>query len=104
MKIVLERFGGLAGGMRWPAVTVDGSDLSAGDARELDRLVRAARSGSAVSSEDARARDAATYRVTVDDGGTTSTFSQSDAGMNSAFALLLRWLQARDRARPGSNS
>ena len=97
MKIVLERFGGV-GGMRWPAIIVDSSDLSADEEREFERILRTARSAPKESPESSRVRDAFTYRVTVEEGGGTTTLKGSDVP-GEDFAALLRWIERHGKQR-----
>jgi hypothetical protein len=70
---------------------LDTEDLPAAAAGELARLVTAARTVPAPSSQPLP--DAMSYTVTIEDGGRRIVIKQSDATMSPEFADLLSWLQ-----------
>lgn len=94
MKITLTQYGGLAAGIRRPPKFVDTRALPPDSERELMSLIAAANttSRSAAAGSD-RARDAMSYKITVDDGAHSIVISQTDATMSGAFAELLGWIQ-----------
>ncbi|WP_314245302.1 protealysin inhibitor emfourin [Streptomyces kutzneri] len=94
MKVTLETYGGLAAAAnfrRRPQV-LDTADLPEGPATELAGLVAAAIAMPA-EADTGRARDARSYKITVEDGGRSTPLEQSDAAMSPAFAALLTWLR-----------
>ena len=94
--VTLTKYGGLAAGMRRPAKTVDTREMPAAAADELARLVKAAQAGQATQATaegPSLARDAMTYKITVEDGDTPVALKQSDTTMSSAFAALRAWLE-----------
>ena len=96
MKITLAQHGGQAAAinLRLPPRVVDTAALRADEAAELARLVRdAATAPVAADIPPAKARDAMSYTITVEDGGRQTVLSQSDSAMSEAFGKLLGWLQ-----------
>ncbi|MFB7253971.1 protealysin inhibitor emfourin [Streptomyces nojiriensis] len=94
MKVTLETYGGLAAAAdfrRRPQV-LDTVDLPEGPATELARLVAAAVAMPA-EADTGRARDARSYRITVEEDGRPTLLEQSDSAMTPAFAALLTWLR-----------
>ncbi|AXE22095.1 hypothetical protein C0216_00365 [Streptomyces globosus] len=93
MRVSLAVHGGLAATThRGPPEVVDTADLPAAEAAELARLV-AALTPPPGTDGPGRARDAAGYTITVEDGGPPTAFTGSDAAMSPSFAALLAWLR-----------
>lgn len=97
MKVSLAVHGGLAAAihLRRPPLVVDTAALSGNETRELAELVAAAKD-SPPGAEERRqgaARDAMSYTITVEDGGTPAILHQSDTRMSPEFTSLLGWLQ-----------
>ncbi|MFC9293987.1 protealysin inhibitor emfourin [Streptomyces sp. NPDC057011] len=92
--MTLATHGGLAGAinLRLPPDVLDTDTLPDGAAAELARLVAAAAPTPTLDTPG-RARDAMSYTITVEDGGSSTTLKQSDAAMTPAFADLLAWLR-----------
>jgi hypothetical protein len=94
VKVILEKYGGFAAGIRQPPHIVDSTALPETDAEELAQLVSALKGAPAVEEESpGRARDAMSYTITVEDGGKRTVFRQSDMTMSPLFAALLQWLE-----------
>ena len=95
MKISLSQHGGLAAGinLRLPPKTVDTATLGAHEARDLERLVDDALAAPSPPARPKNARDAQTYRVTVEKDGRETVLTQSDGSLSDEFAKLLGWLQ-----------
>ena len=94
MKVTLAKYGGWTATMQVPTLTVDAANLPKADAKELARLVTAAKV--APQTEDhseGRARDAMSYELTLEEGGNPVVLSQSDTTMTKPFAELLAWLE-----------
>lgn len=95
MKVTLEKYGGLAAGIRRPPKTIDAGGLSASVAEELQKLVDAAKSAApAGGDEPGRARDAMSYNITVEQDGQPVVLEQSDGAMSPEFRKLVRWLDS----------
>ncbi|MFE2532143.1 protealysin inhibitor emfourin [Streptomyces sp. NPDC059371] len=94
MRVTWEAQGGQAAAIRLslPPKVLDTDDLSESTAGELDRLVAAA-APEAGGERPSRARDAMSHTITVEDGGGSTTLTQSEAAMSPAFAALLGWLE-----------
>ncbi|MGW3911403.1 protealysin inhibitor emfourin [Streptomyces sp. NPDC005070] len=94
MRVTWEAQGGQAAAIRLglPPKVLDADALSQSAAGELDRLVAAA-APEAGKPRPSRARDAMSYAITVEDGGRSTTLTQSEAAMSPAFAALLGWLE-----------
>lgn len=94
MKVTLVTYGGLAAGVRKRPLVVDATVLSAAAAAELARLVAAVQAGPSASAGTGHARDAQSYRLTVEGpGGPGFTVTQSDTTANPAFEALRRWVE-----------
>jgi hypothetical protein len=94
MLVRLETHGGIAGGIRRPAQTLDTDRLSTEAAAELARLVAAARSTGAVTQQiPGRVRDGASYAITVEDDSSRIVLTAGDGAMPPAFAELRRFVQ-----------
>ncbi|MFD5517313.1 protealysin inhibitor emfourin [Streptomyces sp. NPDC127066] len=94
MRVTWEAQGGQAAAIRLglPPKVLDTDALPESAAGELDRLVAAA-APEAGQERPSRARDAMSYTITVEDGGRSTTLTQSEAAMSPAFAALLGWLE-----------
>jgi hypothetical protein len=98
MKVTLATHGGQAASiyLRLPPRVVDTDALTEEEARELARLVEAAKTAQMAKEErPGRARDTMSYTITVEDGGRSIVLTQSDTTMSPAFAALLSWVQRR---------
>lgn len=99
MRITLATSGGQAAAIlrRLPPRVLDTDSLPPGPAGEARRLVAAASAEGGAGGGGApgvgRARDAMSYRITVDDEARSITLTGSDAAMTPAFAALLSWLE-----------
>ena len=92
MKLSLATHGGLAAGMRRPVQTVDTDKLPAAAAREVTAAVAAARA-SPGGADSAKARDAMSYVVTVEEDGASTELRQSDATLSPEFDALMACLE-----------
>ncbi|MGW2780334.1 protealysin inhibitor emfourin [Streptomyces populi] len=94
MKVTWGAHGGQAAAIRLglPPKALDTDALPENAAVELDRLVAAA-VPEAEEERPGRARDAMSYTITVEDGGRSTTLTQSDTTMSPAFAALLSRLE-----------
>ncbi len=98
MKVTLATHGGQAAAinLRLPPRVVDAEALPQEAARELARLVEAAKTTQAVKEDGpGQARDALSYTITVEDVDRSTVLTQSDTTMSPAFAALLTWLERR---------
>ena len=94
MKVTLTKHGGWTATMHVPPLVIDAAGLPAAAAKELARLVAAAKAAPPVEdSSEGRARDAMSYELTVEDGGKSAVSTQSDTAMTKAFGALLAWLE-----------
>ncbi|MET9793329.1 protealysin inhibitor emfourin [Streptomyces canus] len=99
MRVTLATHGGLAAPVLagLPPHVVDTDTLPESAAAELSRLVAAAVPATAAAAGNPeprkRAPDAMSYSITVEEGGHSSVFVQSDTDMSPEFAALLRWLK-----------
>jgi hypothetical protein len=94
MKVTLAKYGGWTATMQVPPLTVDAANLPKADAKELARLVTAAKVAPQVEDHtEGRARDAMSYELTLEEGGKPVVLSQSDTTMTKPFAELLAWLE-----------
>ncbi|MBN1513109.1 MAG: hypothetical protein JXB13_13930 [Phycisphaerae bacterium] len=102
MKVTLTRYGGLAGGISWPARSVKSDALPGPAAAELEHLVAAIRSEAPLEAKrEDRARDSMGYTVTIEeDGGRTTVVKRSDATMSQKFASLIQWLDGASKGSP----
>jgi hypothetical protein len=100
MKVSFTQHGGMAAGinLRLPPKTVDTAMLGAREAKELERLVDAALAAPSPPARSKGARDAQSYRITVEKDGRETVLTQSDDALSDEFAKLLGWLQ-RYRAK-----
>lgn len=95
MKVTITKYGGLAAGIRQPPLIVDSAALSERAALELARLVEAVKAAPPARAQGpGRARDAMSYRITVEEETAQKTvFHGSDTTMTPSFASLLQWLE-----------
>ncbi|MFF9624985.1 protealysin inhibitor emfourin [Streptomyces griseosporeus] len=99
MKVTLTTHGGQAAAVRLglPPRVLDTDALPEDASAELARLVAAAaptsRPAAGEGRPPGRARDAMSYRITVEDAGRTTVLAQSDATMSREFADLVGWLE-----------
>jgi len=102
MKVILATDGGQAAAvnLRLPPKVVDSSALPAVSASELAQLVAAAKSAPAPKEpQPGKARDAMTYKITIEDGGTPVVLTQSDTTMSKAFVALRDWIRKHSAAK-----
>lgn len=93
MKVTLEKHGGMAA-IRHPPVTIDAAELNEYERSELEQLIhQVQREAPRSQASPDRMRDAMSYRISVDEGGQTADYRQSDINMSEAFARLMDWLQ-----------
>lgn len=96
MKVTSTTHGGQAAGIRLhlPPRVLDAATLPKAKADELARLVAAAKAAPAAKeTSPGSARDAMSYTITVEDGGSPITLRQSDTTMSPSFDALLRWIE-----------
>jgi hypothetical protein len=79
--------------MRRPARVLDTATLPPEETRELRRLIAAASADKGGTTRSGPARDAMSYTITIEDGGSETTLTGSDAAMSPAFAALLSWIE-----------
>ncbi|MEV4483267.1 protealysin inhibitor emfourin [Micromonospora coxensis] len=104
MKVTLATHGGQAAALnlRLPPRVVDAAALPAEAARELTRLVEAAKATSTTKKVGpGPASDAMSYTITVEDADRSTVLTQSDTTMSPAFAALLTWLEQRSESSSG---
>ena len=93
MKLSLATHGGFAAGIRRPPRTVDLDKLPDTAAREVLDALAAARASPGTGAASDKARDAMSYVVTVEDGGTSMELRQSDVTMTPEFDALVACLE-----------
>jgi hypothetical protein len=99
MRVTLTRAGGIAAGIRRPALVVSTAALSPTNAAELSRLVAEAKLAPVPPADPpGRARDAMSYTIIVENGSPPTQLRCSDANMTPALAALLSWLERHHRA------
>lgn len=94
MKITLQRHGGLAA-IRRPPQVLETSQLPPEVAEGLESRIAALGPEAAEQPGPGRVRDAMSYTITVDEGGATKVWRQSDGNMSDAFAALLELLEGQ---------
>ncbi len=94
MKIKLETFGGLAGGLGRRPSEIDSAELPESDRDTLRRLVSAAVSAEPPRIGRSAVPDAQTYEITIEDGGRTEVLQAGDGNLPAAYAELRNWLRA----------
>lgn len=92
MRVKLQTFGGLAAGMKRPALHVDLDDVDAGARRRIAALLSLAQRGMPPTPASA-APDEMSYRVTAENAGTLAAVEGSDSTMTPEFAELLELLR-----------
>jgi Emfourin len=94
VRVSLTTRGGFAAAINaaQPPTIVDTADLTAEQANELTRLLRAAASAAPRGGAAEAARDAQSYTVVVDDDE-TFTIRASDASMPHEIAELIDWIR-----------
>ncbi|MGH3873682.1 MAG: protealysin inhibitor emfourin [Pseudonocardiaceae bacterium] len=96
MKVTLATHGGLAAGinLRRPPWVVDADTLDRPGAKELARLVAAAKAaGTPAKARPCRAPDEMSYTITVQDGTHQHVLTASDTTQTPEFSALLDYLQ-----------
>jgi hypothetical protein len=99
MRLTLQAFGGLAAGMRRPAVHVDLDEIDAAAGRRITALLSLAQRGMP-STPAAAAPDEMSYRVTAERAGRVDAVEGSDSTMTPEFAELLALLRAHGAPEP----
>jgi hypothetical protein len=99
MRLKLQSFGGLAAGMRRPALHVDLDDIDAGAGRRIAALLTLAQRGMKLAHA-AAAPDEMSYRVTAEHEGRVDAVEGSDSTMTPEFAELLDLLRAHAAPEP----
>ncbi|WP_054811905.1 protealysin inhibitor emfourin [Nocardia arizonensis] len=98
MRVSLDTYGGLLGGVGGNPVVIDSDDLGDEARDELLRLVRdavdSAHSGAAPSVDTERLRDAQTYEIAIENDRST-VLTATDGNVSEEFARLRDWLRAR---------
>lgn len=94
MRLSLEKHGGLAAGIRHPPCIVECPALPEQKMAELSKLVAAVKDADlAFSEKPGQMRDGMTFTISIEEGGETTAFQQSDMDMSEAFANLLIWME-----------
>jgi hypothetical protein len=95
MRVSLQTYGGLTGGVGRPAQIVDSGELDDEDRQELHRLVAAARAQSRAAGppDTEQLRDAQTYEITIDDGADSVVLEATDGSVPADFAQLRDWVR-----------
>jgi hypothetical protein len=96
VRVSLTTRGGLAAAVNAaaPPIVVDTATLTAEQAHELRRLVRAAEAAP-TGRADTAARDVQSYTVVVDEEGRTTTVRARDTAMPAEVADLIDWIRRR---------
>jgi hypothetical protein len=92
MKVMIETEGGIAGGLDLPPLVVDSDYLGTEDAKELARLVAAAKAET-VAKGTVRLGE----KITVEDAGVTTHLARSLADLSGspAFSALRNWVRSK---------
>lgn len=94
MRVSLNTYGGLLPRLGAPGHVIDTQELAEPDNDELRRLVTAATASAASPPAGSDLpRDAQTYQITIENGGTTVVLQATDASVPDAFAALRDWLR-----------
>ena len=98
MRVSLDTYGGLAGGVGGAPVVVDTDELSEEARNELRRLISAAAAASSRDEPELAAaeqlRDAQTYEITIDDDdGNSAVLQATDGSVPEEFAQLRDFLR-----------
>ena len=103
MRVSLDTYGGLAGGVGGTPLVVDTDELDEEARNELRRLVSAAaaaaasRGGPELAAAD-QLRDAQTYEITIEDDGDSAVLAATDGSVSEEFAQLRDWLRSHQRS------
>lgn len=102
MRVSLDTYGGLAGGVGGTPLVVDTDELDEEARNELRRLVSAAaaaasRGGPVLAAAD-QLRDAQTYEITIEDDGNSAVLAATDGSVSEEFAQLRDWLRSHQRS------
>ena len=102
MRVSLDTYGGLAGGVGGTPLVVDTEELDEEARNELRRLVSAAaaaasRGGPVLAAAD-QLRDAQTYEITIEDDGNSAVLAATDGRVSEEFAQLRDWLRSHQRS------
>ena len=98
MKLTLSTYGGIAGGLRRPDLTVDSASIPADAARQMDELVEAAKGDDRGAAGPGSAGDAMEYEIKIEEGAASSVIGRSDAEMSPSFAALMKWIKAHGQS------
>ena len=102
MRVSLDTYGGLAGGVGGTPLVVDTDELDEEARNELRRLVSAAAAaasrGGPVLASAAHLRDAQTYEITLEDDGNSAVLAATDGSVSEEFAQLRDWLRSHQRS------
>jgi hypothetical protein len=93
MKVSLQTYGGLAGGLGRPPKIVDDAQLDQTGQAQLRELVAAAIAATGRHDQSGQLRDAQTYEIVIEDDGTTTTLEATDGTVPPAFAELRDWVR-----------
>jgi hypothetical protein len=101
MRIEFQQSGGVAG-IRRPAVTIDTASLPPEEAGKWHELVTAADFFNLPAASSAgAARDAFSYRITVEADGRRHTIQTHDAAASPSLRLFIDRLRRAGSATPG---
>lgn len=93
MRIDLQTHGGVAGGIRLPASSLDLTSLSEDLVKKTTRLVEAATRAHPHIQPSGVRPDEISYTITIEDGGNVTRLSEDEMSMTPEFAELLEWLK-----------
>lgn len=99
MRLKMQTFGGLAAGMKRPALHVDLDDIDAGAGRRIATLLSLAQRGMP-SIPASGAPDEMSYRITAEHAGAFDAVEGSDSTMTPEFAELLQLLRFHGAHEP----
>lgn len=93
MRISLQTYGGIAGGMRLPGRSIDLAPLGGDAARKAEDLVAKAARAQAHVGPSAIRPDEMSYAITVEEAGAVTVINANETSMTIEFAELLDWLE-----------
>jgi hypothetical protein len=100
MRIQFEQSGGFVAGVRRPPVTIDTDALPPEEAKKWQELVTAADFFSLpATGSSSAARDAFSYRVTVESGGKQHSIQTQSGSVLAALAPLIEKLRQAGRPK-----
>lgn len=101
MKVSVNTYGGQVATMNRRPLVLDSSDLGVEGQQELRRLVAAASRAyerAPTPGGPDSTRDAMSYSITVDDGGTSQVLEATDGSVSAEFAELRRFVRTHQQS------